>query len=573
MRKLLITTLSLVAMAVQAQNVTQGTGAGAALTTGERNVLIGSNAGSNVTTGFDATVIGHETATDAGGGAYDLTVVGHQAAKVHRHDAVFVGYLTGETATFGQTVALGNYAGRYLTGGHKNTLIGYQAGQHIAEGDNNTAVGRNTISNRSGAFYNVAIGNIAGSFFGHPNYPDEVANNRYGIFNTAVGNAAGTDITSSVGNTCIGDNACTHTSVADLITGIGYQAGKGNNRDNITTNANRNVYFGAYAGYTNRTGEDNVFLGFNADNADLSIDIATEAAWANYSSDWDPELSAGNPYFGKSNDQVTVVGVRSKVTANQGVSLGHWAKVHGVGSIAVGSNALTNHANAVAIGYGASSQQDNGIVLGNASTTEVSSVNNGTTQLGNAQRRFTTVATQNLSVVAPVNTAAVVGMTANGGQTDAEKWQLAANLDSSFSINNQTTGTQQAVLQVASNADVTLSGTLTLSSDARLKQHVQPLDNALHLVEALEGKHYYWRPELQKDPSEQLGLIAQEVEEVLPELVTEDDTGIKSVNYLGLIPVLVKAYQEQQQLIAEQDKRQADLTAKAQSLLSNAGGQ
>jgi archaellum component FlaC len=98
-------------------------------------------------------------------------------------------------------------------------------------------------------------------------------------------------------------------------------------------------------------------------------------------------------------------------------------------------------------------------------------------------------------------------------------------------------------------------------SDDNLKTDKRPIENALALVNGLQGKKYkftnafldvipdsiYPRMELKKD---QFGYIAQEVKEVLPELVMYDSiTETYSVNYTGVIPVLSEAIKEQQTII------------------------
>ncbi len=102
-------------------------------------------------------------------------------------------------------------------------------------------------------------------------------------------------------------------------------------------------------------------------------------------------------------------------------------------------------------------------------------------------------------------------------------------------------------------------------SDASLKRDVRPIDDALGTVMALEGVTY----ELLRHPSDdrveplhtkeqydrehQLGFIAQDVEKILPQLVTQDEeSGLKSVGYMGVIPILVEAIKAQQAQIEAQ---------------------
>lgn len=93
---------------------------------------------------------------------------------------------------------------------------------------------------------------------------------------------------------------------------------------------------------------------------------------------------------------------------------------------------------------------------------------------------------------------------------------------------------------------ITASGELSSgASDFRLKQNVSTLTNAMEKTMALRGVTYSW-----KDPAipyPEIGLIAQEVEAVLPEVVfTNSNTGYKGVKYAEIVAVLIEAIKEQQ---------------------------
>jgi len=86
------------------------------------------------------------------------------------------------------------------------------------------------------------------------------------------------------------------------------------------------------------------------------------------------------------------------------------------------------------------------------------------------------------------------------------------------------------------------------SSDRNLKTNILPINNALDKINKLEGVSFNWK----NGGGEELGLIAQDVEEVLPELViTNPKTGLKSVKYGNIVPVLIQAIKEQQKQIDE----------------------
>ncbi|MBL0055224.1 MAG: tail fiber domain-containing protein [Chitinophagaceae bacterium] len=103
---------------------------------------------------------------------------------------------------------------------------------------------------------------------------------------------------------------------------------------------------------------------------------------------------------------------------------------------------------------------------------------------------------------------------------------------------------------IQGNGNAWLQGTLTQASDARLKENIQPLNPALENLLQLSGYSYDWIGE-NKDKEKQIGLLAQEVQKVYPQLVKQNDRGELSVNYTGLIPVLLEGMKEQQKEINE----------------------
>jgi len=91
----------------------------------------------------------------------------------------------------------------------------------------------------------------------------------------------------------------------------------------------------------------------------------------------------------------------------------------------------------------------------------------------------------------------------------------------------------------------------TSLSDATKKKNVRPIENSIELTKQLQGVRFDW---INNDkPS--LGLIAQDVEKVLPELVETNGDGIKSVSYSNMIGVLIEAIKEQQIRIEELERK------------------
>ena len=91
-----------------------------------------------------------------------------------------------------------------------------------------------------------------------------------------------------------------------------------------------------------------------------------------------------------------------------------------------------------------------------------------------------------------------------------------------------------------------------------LKKNIEPIENSLEKILKLEGKSYLSK----LDNKKKLGLIAQEVREVLPELVIEDD--LLSVNYQGILPLLINAFKEQQKELLEQNEELLEIIKKQQ---------
>lgn len=103
---------------------------------------------------------------------------------------------------------------------------------------------------------------------------------------------------------------------------------------------------------------------------------------------------------------------------------------------------------------------------------------------------------------------------------------------------------------LTSAGNLTIAGTLTQNSDARLKKELVSLENPLEKILSLNGYHYQWNDSARGNAL-QTGLLAQQVATLMPELVTKDEGGILSINYSGMIPYLIEAVKSQQQMINE----------------------
>jgi hypothetical protein len=103
------------------------------------------------------------------------------------------------------------------------------------------------------------------------------------------------------------------------------------------------------------------------------------------------------------------------------------------------------------------------------------------------------------------------------------------------------------------NGDGSFTGDVVAysSSDKRLKDNVKPIENALDKVIAIGGYEFDWNDNQDTYEGRDVGVIAQEVEEVLPEVVETRKDGYKAVKYEKMVPLLIEAIKDQQKQIQE----------------------
>ena len=105
----------------------------------------------------------------------------------------------------------------------------------------------------------------------------------------------------------------------------------------------------------------------------------------------------------------------------------------------------------------------------------------------------------------------------------------------------------------ADSSGITVTGTVDSASDVILKENIKTIDNALDKVTKLRGVEYDYK----ENKKHSIGVIAQEVEEVLPELVNGSEQ--KSVAYGNIAAVLIEAIKEQNEVINKMKKEIEDL--------------
>ena len=135
----------------------------------------------------------------------------------------------------------------------------------------------------------------------------------------------------------------------------------------------------------------------------------------------------------------------------------------------------------------------------------------------------------------------------NTGDTTYTAGEGLQLVGSEFSMDGSYTGDFNVDGNIVATADV------TAYSDARLKRNVETISNAVDLVNCLRGVNF------EKDGRHSTGVIAQEVEEFLPEVVHTDAEGMKSVAYGNIAGLLIEAIKEQQQTIENLQKQISDI--------------
>lgn len=163
-----------------------------------------------------------------------------------------------------------------------------------------------------------------------------------------------------------------------------------------------------------------------------------------------------------------------------------------------------------------------------------------------------------------------IGVTANRDMSVFGKFRVSKVIDANGGISCDgglgVTGTTNLDGTLDVTGDASVGGTLevdamTTPSDIRLKKNISPISNSLAKILMLNPKTYF----LKKDPESdqrQYGFLAQELETIIPELVHQNSTGMKSVNYMQIIPLLTAALQQQQETIDRLEERLLALESK-----------
>jgi len=131
------------------------------------------------------------------------------------------------------------------------------------------------------------------------------------------------------------------------------------------------------------------------------------------------------------------------------------------------------------------------------------------------------------------------------GQYDTDN--TAFVIGNGFVDENNNTVIRSDAFKVGYNGDATIGndlrviGDVFISSDVRLKTNIVSLGSTLSKLLLIDGKSFT----MKKNGKQKIGVIAQDIQKVFPELVRKDDNEMLAVNYQGLIPILINALKEQ----------------------------
>ena len=453
------------------------------------------------------------------------------------------------------------------TTGGRNVAVGKEALYTNTTSSSNTAVGTYSLKNSNG-FYNTALGAYS------------LYSNTTGARNVGIGLSSLHTNTTGQYNTAIGYETYASAIDASNQTVIGYQAtGQADNSVVLGNDSVTAVYMAEDSGAT-------VYAaGLNLGG----VEITSTAAELNLL------------------DGVSTIGILASVTenSNTGVRLStsnasnhgnigsnavdltyQWASsstrgATGISSTAMGQVTTASGNSSTAMGYITTASGAYSTVMGEGGTASGSAstaMGRSTTASGYSSTAmgYITIASGYSSTAMGANTSAsdyaslVIGQYNSSGSSVTNNANSFNTANTAFVIGNGTASNAKSdAFKVMFNGDTTVSNDLTvsgdvvISSDARLKSNIVSLGSTLSRLLLIDGKSYYMKGK------QKIGVLAQEIKEVFPELVTEDENENLAVNYQGLVPVLINALKEQQKEIETYRNEVSELKKQFAEILSS----
>ena len=360
-------------------------------------------------------------------------------------------------------------------------MIGKEAGNSNTSGDRTVAIGFQALKNNTTGRNQVAVGQGA------------LQANTSGLNNVAIGTVALTSNTTGNSNVAIGTSA-----MQGNLTGRNHIAiGEGSMAD--ATAGQNNVGVGLYTIRYNTFGQNNAAVGNGALNRNTvgsdNVSMGNNSSYNNTEGYRNTSLGSTSRERSTTGNENVAMGWRSdrfNVSGSQNVTIGAGAGYVGTdhsksGNVMIGYNAGYNESGSNRL-YLENSNSSSPLIYGEFDND-------------------------------------ILGFNANvgiGTQSPSERLEVVGNISYTGSIFN--------------------------ASDKRFKKDIHQLEGTMAKLRKIDGYDYYMKRKdfVSKnfDDKKHLGLIAQQVETVYPELVKTFDDGYKGVNYIGMIPVLVEAVKE-----------------------------
>ena len=293
---------------------------------------------------------------------------------------------------------------------------------------------------------------------------------------------------------------------------------------------------------TNNSGENSSAIGSET----KALGSFTTAAGKGSNASGERSTAIGNwplaegPYSTAIGYYTTATGTASTAFGDSTIALGNW-------STAIGAYTTASGPYSTAMGNGSTASGLRSIAMGGSLASGTDS-----TAMGSS------IASDRSSLV--VGQFNLLGSTVTNSATNFSLENTAFVIGNGVDVNNRSDA-----LTVLFDGTTTIAGDLSINSDARLKANIISLGSTLAKVLQIDGKSYTMKKDENK--KQKIGLLAQDIEKVFPELVSESN-GVKSVNYQGLIPVLINALKEQQTEIEIYRNEVSELKEMVQALAS-----
>ena len=245
----------------------------------------------------------------------------------------------------------------------------------------------------------------------------------------------------------------------------------------------------------------------------------------------------------------TAFGYGTQATGNASFSAGEGTEASGSHGVVFGKNTVASGSFSTALGFETDATDYGSFVIGSynssgSSATSAASFSTSAPAFVIGNGTASNAKSDAFKVLFNGNTTVAGDITVTGNDMTFGNGETISNAsDGTVTITSET-------VSLSSNAtignDLTVSGDIVVSSDARLKANIVSLGSTLARLLLIDGKTYT----MKKDGKQKIGVLAQDIQKVFPELVSEDDNEMLAVNYQGLVPVLINALKEQDDKIS-----------------------